>query len=129
MTADIKVQKSADIGLRQARIVANLSLDERFGLIAEGLPIILHSAQDLIAASTALAEHPRAAQILERHGEEEAAKILILLDYVRSQTSPALLRRNAAWIAVGRRLGLPIEHGFSIDGCDVCEARISPRCF
>jgi len=28
-----------------------------------------------------------------------------------SQTSPALLRRNAAWIAVGRRLGLPIEHG------------------
>jgi hypothetical protein len=46
-----------------------------------------------------------------------------------SQTSPALLRRNAACIAVGRRLGLPIEHGFSIDGCDVCEARISPRCF
>ena len=28
-----------------------------------------------------------------------------------SQTSPALLCRNAAWIAVGRRLGLPIEHG------------------
>ena len=46
-----------------------------------------------------------------------------------SQTSPALLRRNAAWIAVGRRLGLQIEHGFSTDGCDVCEARISPSCF
>src|SRR5580704_17107130 len=50
-------------------------------------------------------------------------------DHRSSQTSPALLRRNAAWIAVGRRLGLPIEHGFSIDGCEVCEARISPRCF
>jgi hypothetical protein len=36
-----------------------------------------------------------------------------------SPTSPALLRCNSAWIAVGRRLGLPIEHGFSIDGCDV----------
>ena len=46
-----------------------------------------------------------------------------------SQTSPALLRRNAAWIAVGRRLGLPIERGFSIDGCNVCEVRISPRFF
>ena len=42
-----------------------------------------------------------------------------------SQTSPALLRRNAAWIAVGRRLGLPIERGFSIDGCNVCTG-ISP---
>jgi hypothetical protein len=83
MTADIKVQKSADIGLRQARIIANLSRDERFALIAEGLPIILRSAQDLVAASTALAEHPRAAEVIERAGEEEAAKILILLDYVR----------------------------------------------
>ena len=46
-----------------------------------------------------------------------------------SQASPALLRRNAAWIAVGRWLGLQIEHGFSIDGCNVCEVRISPRFF
>jgi hypothetical protein len=33
-----------------------------------------------------------------------------------SQSSPALLRRNAAWTAVGGRLALPIEHGL-LDRC------------
>jgi hypothetical protein len=69
--------------MRKIRKLANLSLDARLALIAEGLPVILRSAQDLVAASESLADHPRAAEVLSRHGEEEAAKILILLDYVR----------------------------------------------
>ena len=45
-----------------------------------------------------------------------------------SRASPALLRRNAAWIAGGGS-ACPSSMGFSIDGCNVCEARISPRFF
>jgi hypothetical protein len=40
-----------------------------------------------------------------------------------SQASPALLRRNAAWIAVGRRVGLPIEHGL-LDRRDVAPNKL-----
>jgi hypothetical protein len=43
-----------------------------------------------------------------------------------SEASPALLRHNAAWNAGGGS-ACPSSMGFSIDGCNVCEARISPR--
>ena len=35
--------------MRQIRKLANLSFDARLALIAEGLPVILRSAQDLVA--------------------------------------------------------------------------------
>ena len=96
MSADLQLQKAADIGMRQLRKLANLSFDARLALIADGLPVILRSAQDLVAASESLVDHPRAAEVLSRHGEEEAAKILILLDYVRCP--PGLSNRAAAML-------------------------------
>ena len=96
MSADIQLHKASDIGMRQLRKLANLSFDARLALIADGLPIILRSAQDLVAAAESLVDHPRATEVLLRHGEEEAAKILILLDYVRCP--PGLSKRAAAML-------------------------------
>ena len=76
--------KSKHIGLRQMYALASVEPAARLAVVAEGLPIILASTEDLIAAAEALrGKHQRAADILERQAHEEAAKILILLDYVR----------------------------------------------
>jgi hypothetical protein len=57
---------------------------ERLRLIGEGLPVLLTSAQELADAEKQLPrEHQRARAILIGQAEEEAAKILILLDAVR----------------------------------------------
>jgi hypothetical protein len=73
-----------NIGLRQAKKLCQLPKEERLGLIAEGLPIILESARGFWRASGQLANNnPREADVLEGFAEEEAAKILILLDVVR----------------------------------------------
>jgi len=57
---------------------------ERLRLIGEGLPVLLASAQELADAEKQLPrEHQRARAILIGQAEEEAAKILILLDSVR----------------------------------------------
>jgi hypothetical protein len=57
---------------------------ERLRLIGEGLPVLLASAQELADAEKQLPrEHQRARAILIGQAEEEAAKILILLDAVR----------------------------------------------
>jgi hypothetical protein len=72
------------IGLRQAKRLCQLTEKERFSLIAEGLPIILESARGFWRASGQLADNnPREADVLESFAEEEAAKILILMDVVR----------------------------------------------
>ncbi len=76
-----------DIGLRQAYKISQKPYEERLDLIAEGLPIILESAASLWNAATKLTENPREYQILEGLAEEEAAKILILLDAVRCPKS------------------------------------------
>ena len=56
---------------------------ERLRLIGEGLPVLLTSAQELADAEKQLPrEHQRARAILIGQAEEEAAKILILLDAV-----------------------------------------------
>lgn len=72
-----------DIGLRQARKIVNLPFAERLAFIAEGLPILLQSAQGLYAASEAVSQMPRESMLLKGHAEEEAAKILILMDIIR----------------------------------------------
>jgi hypothetical protein len=75
--------KEFKIGLRQAKRFCQLPAAERLSLISDGLPIILNSAQGLWEAARQLPERSRAGRILEGFAEEEAAKILILLDVVR----------------------------------------------
>jgi hypothetical protein len=73
-----------NIGLRQAKLLCQLPKKERLNLIGEGLPIILESARGFWRASGQLADNsPREADMLEGFAEEEAAKILILIDAVR----------------------------------------------
>ncbi|MDP9813335.1 hypothetical protein J2W42_006208 [Rhizobium tibeticum] len=72
-----------DFGLRQAHRIANMPADKRTAFIAEGLPILLESARGLYAASQKVSDMPRESSVLKGHAEEEAAKILILMDIVR----------------------------------------------
>jgi|TARA_R110002051_G_scaffold230170_2_gene292225 hypothetical protein len=69
--------------LHQAKRLCQLPQQQRLDFIAEGLPIILDSAQGFWAASQKLEDLPREAKVLEGFAEEEAAKILILMDAVR----------------------------------------------
>jgi hypothetical protein len=85
----MEVKRSDDIGMRRGRVLSNLTQPKQLDLIAEGLPILMKSAGDLLAASNALTDHPRASAILDGHAKEEIAKILILMDIVRC---PAKLR-------------------------------------
>lgn len=75
--------KGPDIGLHQARRLCQLDEGERLAFIAEGLPVILRSAQGFWTAAETLHAHPREAKVLENYADEEAAKILILVDAVR----------------------------------------------
>lgn len=84
--------KAPEIGLRQARQLCGMSTQRQLAFIAEGLPIIFQSAESLVHASRPLAQFPREAEILERHAEEESAKILILIDIVRCPPTLAASR-------------------------------------
>ena len=75
--------RSSDIGMRQVKSLVMVAPEERWTVLAEGLPALLKSAESLYAASRAIKDQDRAREILEGHAEEEAAKILILLDFVR----------------------------------------------
>jgi len=75
------------IGMKRAHALANLNVEKQFDLIAEGLPILMNSAGNLLKAEGSLKEHPRSAAMLGRHAEEELAKILILIDLVRCPQS------------------------------------------
>lgn len=70
-------------GNRQARALCSMSHAARLDFIAEGLPIILKSAQSFWNASCQLRDSPREASVLEGFAEEEAAKALIMVDIVR----------------------------------------------
>jgi len=72
-----------DIGLRQGKILCQMNHNERIDFLAEGLPIILDSARGFWAASQQISAMPREADVLANHAEEEAAKILIVMDIVR----------------------------------------------
>jgi hypothetical protein len=73
-----------NIGLRRAKLLCQMPTKERLDFLAEGLPVILESARGFWRASEKLADdNPREADVLEGFAEEEAAKILILIDAVR----------------------------------------------
>jgi len=75
--------RGPDIGLRQAKRLCQLPERKRLPFIAEGLPVILDSARGFWKSAQQLNDHPREAKVLEGFAEEEAAKILILLDMAR----------------------------------------------
>ena len=61
-----------------------MAQDNRLAFLAEGLPIILSSAQSLWRGSQKLhKEMPREAGVLYGFAQEEAAKVLIFMDAVR----------------------------------------------
>lgn len=73
-----------NIGLGQARRLAQMKYDERLQFIAEGLPVILASAAGFLAASESLKnDRPRETDVLAGFAEEESAKALILVDIAR----------------------------------------------
>lgn len=77
-------RRGINIGLGQARRLCQMAHDERITLLAEGLPIILSSAQNLWRGSRKLGkEMPRESGVLQAFAEEEAAKALIFMDAVR----------------------------------------------
>jgi hypothetical protein len=72
-----------NIGLGQATRLCQMKYDDRLAFLAEGLPIIFKSSRSFWDASQKLKEMPREADVIKNHAEEEAAKILIILDMVR----------------------------------------------
>ena len=77
-------RRGLDIGLGQARRLCQMAQEKRLAFLAEGLPIILSSAQSLWCSARKLyKEMPREAMVLEGFAEEEAAKALIFMDAVR----------------------------------------------
>lgn len=76
-------KRPAQVGLRQVWRLAEMPSAQRFDVIAEGLPIILESARELERASLMIDEMPRVANLLVGLADEEAAKVLILMDAVR----------------------------------------------
>jgi hypothetical protein len=94
-----KKPKAPDIGLRQAKRLCQLPARKRLAFIADGLPIILESAHGFWNASQQLDAHPREARVLEGFAEEEAAKILILMDVVRCPPKlvSSKLKRIVGW--------------------------------
>ena len=75
--------KAPKIGLSQAQRLCQMPQAERLAFIADGLPIVFASAQGFWRAASQLDGQVREAVVLERHAEEEAAKVLILMDMVR----------------------------------------------
>lgn len=94
-----KIKNEKHIGMRRAHALANMQEKEQFDLIAEGLPNLMASARNLLSASYCLERHQRSASMLRRHASEEIAKILILVDLVRSPAShrPSRVGRMTRW--------------------------------
>ena len=76
-------QSTCNIGVGQAKVLCQMSHNERLRFISDGLPVILQSAQGYWQASHKLKKHPREASVLLGNATEEAAKILILMDAIR----------------------------------------------
>ena len=62
--------------------------EDRLAVIAEGLPILLASSQGFQDAAAHLRDRPREEDVMVSFADEEAAKILILLDIVRCPPLP-----------------------------------------
>src|SRR5688572_19964072 len=109
------LSKAGDIGMKQLRSLANLPISKRLDLIAVGLPILLRSAEGLYAARATVGAGSRSGEILLGHAKEEAAKILILLDYVRCP--PGLSKRAQG------QLNAFYDHGARLIYAQVCRWR------
>ena len=77
------IVKAPNIGLSQAKRLCQMPQTDRLDCIAKGLPVILSSSKGFWQAATDLKNQVREAVVLARHAEEEAAKVLILMDMVR----------------------------------------------
>ena len=77
------MEKQLEIGLGQARRLCQMPHEKRLAFLSEGLPITLTSAQGFWQASCQLKDRLREAEVMKGFAEEEAAKILILMDAVR----------------------------------------------
>lgn len=86
------VTKAPNIGLGQARRLCQMPQSERLTFTADGLPVVLASAQEFWWTATQLSGQVREAVVLARHAEEEAARVLILMDMVRCPKGLAALR-------------------------------------
>lgn len=90
-------------GNHYARALRDMTHAARLDFVAEGLPIILASAQKFWDAAAKLADdNPREASVLGGFAEEEAAKALILIDLVRCPVDK-----------VDGRIGRIIRHFYS----------------
>lgn len=78
-----KSEDRVPFGNRHAGVLCNMPRTGQLDLVAEGLPIILKSAQGFWNAAMQLADQSREARVLEGFCEEECAKIMILMDLVR----------------------------------------------
>jgi len=75
--------RGPDIGLRQGRKLCQMQHEDRLAFIADGLPILLASAEGFQNAASRLHDSPREEDVLVSFADEEAAKALILMDIVR----------------------------------------------
>ena len=72
------------IGSRAGRTyLCQMNYDARLVFLAEGLPIILDSARGFWAASRQLMAMSGTVRGAQNHAEEEAAKLIIVMDMVR----------------------------------------------
>jgi hypothetical protein len=95
----VEAKKPNDIGMKRGRVLTNLSQPGQLDIIGEGLPVLMKSAGDLLAAAQSLNEHHRAAAILEGQAMEEVGKILILVDIVRCppKLRPSRIGKLMTW--------------------------------
>ena len=84
--SDSDEKEEAQVRIRDHVVdIANFAEPRMFAEISAGIPHIVESAEELQGASEQLfaAKEFRASDIVKGHAEEEAAKVLILLDSVR----------------------------------------------
>lgn len=92
------MSKKHPVGLGHAAVLCQMSAKDRLAFLAEGLPLILASAEGFQAGAEALRDRPRETDVLEGFAAEEAAKVLILIDMqrcpkaVRSQQTGTSIR-------------------------------------
>jgi len=81
-----------EYGDRHAGLLCVMAPPARLDLLAEGFPILLDSAREFRRAATGLPGKSREARLLSALAEEEAARILILMDLVRCPARQAQRR-------------------------------------
>ena len=96
--------------------------EKRISFLADGFPIILSSATSYLHAAQQLKECPREAGVLSAYATEEAAKILILMDAVRSpeRFSARYLPKICRWF-YNHHVRLTYASACTVTGYEVAE--------